>query len=127
MRFRRVGSSSTFPFGRRDEGRARQVQLGLGPPEELDVLRVRARPAPLDVGDAQPVELLGDSQLVLDGRRHALHLKAVAQCGVEDLDPFSRAHGGNSLTGLDDRTIRWGNETAAPRAADVRTWDDHVR
>ena len=35
---------------------------------------------------AEQVELLGDAQLVVDGRRDALDLEAVAQCGVEDLD-----------------------------------------
>ena len=57
-----------------------------GAGEELDVLRVGARPAALDVVHAEEVELLGDAQLVVDGRRDALDLQAVAQRGVEDLD-----------------------------------------
>ena len=32
------------------------------------------------------VELFGDAQLVVDGGAHALHLEAVAQCGVEHFD-----------------------------------------
>ena len=76
------------PAGRaeRDERARRQLQLGGGPGEELDVLRVGARPAALDELDAEVVELLGDAQLVLDGRRDALDLQAVAQGRVEDLD-----------------------------------------
>jgi hypothetical protein len=35
---------------------------------------------------AEPVELLGDSQLVVDGEGDALELAAVAQRGVVDLD-----------------------------------------
>ena len=54
--------------------------------EHLVVLRVRARPAGFDEVDAEPVELLGDAQLVVDGERDALELRAVAQRRVVDLD-----------------------------------------
>ena len=73
----------------RAEGHERgrvEPQLGAGPPEELLVLRVGARPAALDEVHAEVVELLGDAQLVVDGERHALDLRAVAQGRVEDLD-----------------------------------------
>ena len=63
-----------------------QVQLTLGALEELRVLRVGAGPAALDVVHAEVVELLGDAQLVLHRRRHALDLQAVAEGGVEHLD-----------------------------------------
>ena len=69
-----------------DERRGRQVELVGSPGEELDVLRVGARPAALDEVHAEDVELLGDAQLVLDRGRHALDLEAVAKGGVEDLD-----------------------------------------
>ena len=91
MRLRSVASSSTLPRGRRVEPKATSVLVASrssrrGPGEELDVLRVGARPPALDVVHAEHVELLGDAQLVLDGRRDALDLQPVAQRGVEDLD-----------------------------------------
>ncbi len=43
-----------------------ELELGRCALEELVVLRVRARPAGFDVVDAEPVELLGDAQLVVD-------------------------------------------------------------
>ncbi len=73
----------------RDERRGVEPQLGRGAGEELDVLRVGAGPPALDVVDAEEVELLGDAQLVVDGRGDALDLETVSQCGVED---FDRAH-----------------------------------
>ena len=90
-RLRSVTSSSTLPFGRRVDPNATivevvELQLGRGPGEELDVLRVGAGPAALDEVHAEEVELLGDAQLVVDRRRHALDLQAVAQRRVEDLD-----------------------------------------
>ncbi len=90
IRLRSVGSSSTLPFGpagraERDQRAGGQHQLVAGTGEELDVLRVGARPAAFDVAHPQQVELLGDPQLVLDAGRDALDLKAVAQRGVEDL------------------------------------------
>ena len=90
IRLRSVGSSSTLPFGpprrsERDERAGGQRQLVAGPGEELDVLRVGARPAAFDVAHTEQVELLGDPQLVLDARRDALDLQAVAQRRVEDL------------------------------------------
>src|SRR5207248_942564 len=63
-----------------------QLQLArYGPAEELDVLRVGTGPTTLDVVNPEMVELLGDSQLVVDGEGDALALAAVAQRGVEDL------------------------------------------
>ena len=70
----------------RNQRRGRQVEFALGAGEELDVLRVRARPATFDEVHAEQVELLGDAELVVDGRRDALDLEAVSQCGVEDFD-----------------------------------------
>ena len=68
------------------EGGGLQLQLGDGAPEELLVLRVRHRVAALDPRDAEPVELLGHLELVLDGEADPLELRPVAQGGVEDLD-----------------------------------------
>src|SRR5204863_5798394 len=47
--------------------------------EEVDVLRVRAGPAALDVGHAVLVEEAGDAQLVGEGERDVLALRAVAE------------------------------------------------
>ena len=54
--------------------------------EELDVLGIGARPAAFDVVHAERVEALGDAQLVRDGERDALALRAVAQRRVVDFD-----------------------------------------
>ena len=70
----------------RDQRRRRERQLVLGAGEELDVLRVGAGPTTLDELDPEQVELFRDAELVVDGRRDALDLQAVAQCGVEDFD-----------------------------------------
>jgi hypothetical protein len=70
-----------------------EAQLGVGAGEELDVLRVGARPPTLDEVHAEVVELLGDAQFVVDGGRHTLHLEAVAQGGVEHFHHFEfRVH-----------------------------------
>src|SRR5437867_2436640 len=55
-------------------------------PEELLVARVRARPAALDVVDAEVVETLGDAHLVLEREGDVLGLGAVAQGRVVELD-----------------------------------------
>ena len=76
------------PAGRaeRHERGGRQHEFVRGAGEELDVLRVRPRPAAFDVVHTEEVELLGDAQLVVDGGRHALDLETVAQGRVEHLD-----------------------------------------
>ena len=76
--------ASGHPEG--DERAGREVQLVARPAEQLVVLRVRARPARLDVVDAEPVELLGDAELVVDRQRDPFELRAVAQRRVVDLD-----------------------------------------
>ena len=58
--------------------------------EELRVARVRARPAALDVGEADLVELVQDAQAVLDRVRQVGLLRAVAQRGVVQLDAYGR-------------------------------------
>ena len=89
-RWRSVSSLSTLPFTRRVDPKATSVEvvscISFGAPEQLVVLGVGARPTRLDVVDAQPVELLGDPQLVLDGERDAFELRPVAQRRVVDLD-----------------------------------------
>ena len=90
-RWRRTSSSSAPHPGApgRAEGHQRgrgQAQLGRGPGEELLVLGVGAGPSALDEGHAEVVELLGHPQLVVDGERQPLLLRAVAQRGVEDVD-----------------------------------------
>ena len=69
-----------------------QVELVGGAAEELGVLGVRPRPAALDVADAQPVELLGDGQLVGDRQVESLLLGAVAQGGVVDVEGALEVH-----------------------------------
>ena len=59
--------------------------------EELLVLRVRARPAALDVVDAELVQPPSDLQLVLQRQRDPGALAAVAQGAVVDRDPAVQA------------------------------------
>jgi hypothetical protein len=54
--------------------------------EELGVLGVGARPAALDVVDAEAVEQGGDLELVLDGEAQALALGPVAQRRIEEVN-----------------------------------------
>ncbi len=76
----------------RDQRARLELQLLRHPPEQLVVLRVRARPSGFDVVHTEPVELLRDPQLVLDGEGDALELSAVAERRVIDLDLFGRVH-----------------------------------
>jgi len=57
--------------------------------EEVDVLRVGARPASLDDVHAEGVESQGDRDLVVAGEADALALGAVAERGVVDLHPLA--------------------------------------
>ena len=85
------GSSAAFSPARRVAPNAASVALrspssDLGAPEELGVLGIGARPAALDVADAELVEVPRDVQLVLDREVEALLLSAVAQGGVVDVE-----------------------------------------
>ncbi|CAB4727427.1 unannotated protein [freshwater metagenome] len=120
----------------RAAGGAKGNQPGGGQPqidrrtrEELDVFRVRARPAALDVRDAEKIQLFGNAQLVLHGCRHTLYLHAVAQGGVEDLDVFTLvAHRLPLVSVWGGSGCRCpGNERAARRGGSGRTWGSHVR
>ncbi len=64
--------------------------------EELDVLRVRAGPAALDVGHPELVEHPRDAQLVGERQRDVLALRAVAERGVVE-DDGGVAHAGTSV------------------------------
>ena len=81
------GGRRVFP-ARRSERRQPRVPeravLRFG--EELDVLRIGAGPAALDVVHAKGIEPFGDAQLVGDGKRDAVPLRAVAQRRVVDFD-----------------------------------------
>ena len=59
---------------------------------ESVVRRVGAGPAALDVIDAEPVEFLGDGDLVVDVEVNPLGLGAIAQCTVVKIDPSIVAH-----------------------------------
>ena len=59
---------------------------GRGAGEELEILRIRAGIAGLDVADAERVEPLDDLDLVVDRIGNALRLGAVAERGVVDGD-----------------------------------------
>src|SRR5207244_3709111 len=75
-----------------DDGRGRELQVAGRAAEQLVVLGVGARPTRLDVVHPEPVELLGDAQLVLDGQRDPLELRPVPQGRVIDLDALRHAH-----------------------------------
>ena len=103
-----------------DHRRRGEVQFGERALEELDVLGVGTRPPTLDEVHAEVVELLGDAQLVVDRGRHALHLEAVAQRGVEDFDEFLVGVHGECFLGVRRRVVRR-NERAARRGGSERT------
>ena len=87
----------------RDERRRGEVELVRSSGEELDVLGVGTGPSTFDEVHAEVVELLGDAELVLDGRRDTFDLQAVAEGGVEDLDrpaQFGAARVGVTRVGL---------------------------
>src|SRR5438552_918225 len=81
-------------MARRAEGRDLRVAPGdvLRLLEELDVLRVRARPAALDVGHAVVVKQARDPQLVRERKGDVLALGAVAQRGVVQDDGLLARH-----------------------------------
>src|SRR6266446_2403846 len=83
-----VGGLHARPAGRAEGGHLRVLQTeALDGAEELLVARVRARPAALDVTDAEVVEPLGNAQLVLEREGDVLGLRPVAQRRVVELDP----------------------------------------
>src|SRR2546426_3425738 len=90
-----VGGLHARPAGRTEGGHLRVLQTeALDGAEELLVARVRARPAALDVMDAEVVEPLGDAQLVLEREGDVLGLRPVAQRRVVELDaPHGRVPG----------------------------------
>ena len=94
-----VGGAYAGPTGRPEgrELRVLEVELVLGPPEELGVLGVRTGPAALDVAHAEVVELLGDGELVGDGEVEPLLLRAVAQRRVVDVEGALQVDGGSWL------------------------------
>jgi hypothetical protein len=63
-----------------------QPQLGARPPEELGVLRDRARPSALNEPDTELVQPPRDGKLVGHGQGQALLLGTVAQGGVVDME-----------------------------------------
>ena len=85
-----VGSMSTRPSGLRVEPKATSVAVcrcrSVAARRKNSASRGWPAGSRLDPADAQPVELLGDPQLVLDGQRDALELGPVPQGGVEDVD-----------------------------------------
>src|SRR5437870_7823114 len=101
-----VGGLDARAAGRAEGRHLRVLQPeALDGAEELLVARVRARPAALDVVDAEVVEPLGDAQLVLEREGDVFGRGPVAQRRVVDLDPphgrFSDAGvGGVGVGGL---------------------------
>ena len=92
-----VGSSPVCTPGRA-EGRKRRVlelELPLGPGEELGVLGVGPRPATLDESHPEVVDLPCDRELVRDGEVEPLLLGTVAQGGVVDVEVGQRGRAGH--------------------------------
>ena len=74
-------------------------------------------PATLDEADAQLVEVAGDRELVADGEREALLLRAVAQCRVVDMEELHGSTGDLRLVGC---VIRFSTyEKDPPRSREV--------
>ena len=93
-----VGRGDPGPPGGAEgrEPRVAQVELLAGAAEELGVLGVGARPAALDVADAEVVEVPRDGQLVGDGEGEPLLLRAVAQGRVVDVEATLQSSRGRS-------------------------------
>src|SRR5437660_6104633 len=91
-----VGGLHARPAGRAEGRHLRVLESeALDGAEELLVAWVRARPAALDVVEAEVVEALGDAELVLEREGDVLGLRPVAQRRVVELDaPRGRFSGG---------------------------------
>jgi len=72
--------------------------------KELGILGVGARPASLDVGYAQLIQLGRNANLVLYGKRDAFHLRTIAQGRIQDGYPF---HHGVLLNPIAFGLDRW--------------------
>ena len=73
--------------GRTERREFRVLEFALlGLREKLDVLRIAARPAALDVMNAELIELVGNAQFVGDREVHTLTLRAIAQGRVIEFD-----------------------------------------
>ncbi len=84
----RLGAQARTP-GAAEGGQAGAPEPGrTGQLEEVQIPRVRTRPAPFDVVHAEIVEALGDLELLLGAEGDALALGPVAQGGVVDQDRF---------------------------------------
>src|SRR5213594_247149 len=82
-----VGGLHARPAGRAEGRHLRVLESeALDGAEELLVAWVRARPAALDVVEAEVVEALGDAELVLEREGDVLGLRPVAQRRVVELD-----------------------------------------
>ena len=107
-----VGDRAAGPLGHAEGGELGEAErLRLG--EELRVGRIGAGIARLDIVDAEHVELLGDQPLVLEREIDALGLRAVAERGVVEIEPFAghaiclELESPSSLEGLIARPPRW--------------------
>ena len=82
--------------GARQPGDDRRVfeltHLARNPAHRLEIARRGDGEARLDHIDAQPRQLMGDLQLLVDVQRRARRLLAVAQRGVEDDDDITTVH-----------------------------------
>ena len=96
-----VFGTDAGPPGRAEghQGGGGQAELGRGPGEELLVLGIGPRPAALDEGHAQMVELLGHPELVVHRERQTLLLGSVAEGGVEDVHRFGQDGEGEGVAG----------------------------
>src|SRR2546426_1041375 len=87
----RVGGAAGAP-GHAERRKLRVLERDvLHAPEEPEVLRVRARPSPFYIMDAERVEPGREPNLIFHRERHAFALGAIAERGVVDLD--QAAHG----------------------------------
>src|SRR6185437_142367 len=74
--------------GRSERGEPGVIEMQIsGPREELLVLRIRARPATLDVIDTQLVQLPRNQDFVIHGEGNGLALRAVPERRIESGDP----------------------------------------
>src|SRR3546814_8218088 len=80
-----MGGRAARPLGHAESDKFRAFQCRLLG-KEFSVGGIGAGPATLDIGDAQPIERLGNNALVLDREIHPLSLRTVAQRRVDEIN-----------------------------------------
>ena len=100
--------STRTPAARHPEGRDQRTRrrVGLERAEQLGILGVRLGEAGLDEGEAEAIDQVGEVDLLADGQRDALTLRAVTERRVVDADVVHRHKVYGPTPGAATRTPR---------------------